>query len=103
MSFPHEQEQRAMTLAAIREAGFTVTDVWTYYFSLGGGADEYEVDAYLHGMMSLTSLQCDLLAHAVNEMIDDLLPRRRAPYAADFTHTPAHAPLPQPETGGMQN
>jgi hypothetical protein len=39
-----------------------------------------EVEAYLHGMMSLPATQCDLLAHAVNERLDELTWPHRVPY-----------------------
>ncbi len=57
---------------AIQRAGITLSALWLYYFSLGGAAEELEVDAYLHGLMPLQPVDRDLLALAVNEMYADL-------------------------------
>jgi hypothetical protein len=92
ITFPHAEEQRALTGAAIAEAGFSIGEVWLHYFSLSGEVEEYEIEAYLAGLMLLPALECDLLALAVNELIDDLPPRRRAPFRDDLVraHTAAH-------------
>lgn len=74
---------------AIVESGFSVGEVWLRYFSLSGEVDEYEVEAYLAGLMPLPALECDLLALAVNELIDDLPPRKRAPFSDELAR--AHA------------
>ncbi|BBE24494.1 hypothetical protein MN0502_33770 (plasmid) [Arthrobacter sp. MN05-02] len=69
---------------AIHHAGLAVPDVWLRYFSLSGMVDEYEVNAYLHGLVVLPPVQCDLIAHAVNELIDELPRPSRAPYSSDI-------------------
>ena len=51
------------------------------YFALGGVAGLVEVEAYLNGVTSLPSLQRDVLAHAVNERLDELTWRHRVPYS----------------------
>lgn len=89
MSFPYAEEQRALINRAMVESGFSFGEVWLHYFSLSGNVDEYEVEAYLTGLMQLPPLECDLLALAVNELIDDLPPRRRAPFSDDLVR--AHA------------
>jgi hypothetical protein len=78
-----------MTSAAVADSGFSVREVWLCYFSLGGEVDEYEIEAYLAGLMPLPPLECDLLALAVNELIDELPPRRRAPFSDELLQ--AHA------------
>jgi hypothetical protein len=50
------------------------------YFSISGEAGDYEIDAYLNGSFTLSAIQADLLAHAVNELIDEI-PLPRAPYS----------------------
>jgi hypothetical protein len=45
---------------------------------------EYEVDAYIQSLFSLPAGQRDLLAHAANELIDELPPLPRAPYLQDL-------------------
>lgn len=76
--------QRQMLLVALQTAGISLGDLWIRYFGLGGMVGEYEVDAYLQGMIALPPLQRDLLAHAANELIDEkpLLPR--APYSDEL-------------------
>lgn len=89
IGFPYADEQRALINAAIVEAGFSIGEVWLHYFSLSGDVDEYEVEAYLTGIMQLPQSECNLLALAVNELIDELPPRRRAPFSDDLAR--AHA------------
>ncbi|WP_342023432.1 hypothetical protein AAE021_16790 [Arthrobacter citreus] len=78
-----EPEQRRRLREALSQAGIETSQLWMKYFSIGGEAGEYEVDAYLNGSFSLPPLQRDILAHAANELIDDLPPRLRAPYCDD--------------------
>lgn len=80
---PNEPEQRRRLRAALRAADIRVSELWLKYFSLSGDAGEYEVEAYLQGLLSLPAVQRDLLAMAANELIDEL-PRPRAPYSDDF-------------------
>jgi hypothetical protein len=79
----NEPEQRRRLRAAIKAADISVSELWLKYFGLSGDAGEYEVEAYLQGLLSLPPVQRDLLALAANELIDDL-PRPRAPYSDDF-------------------
>ncbi|MDQ0734718.1 hypothetical protein [Arthrobacter agilis] len=74
------EEQRRLTLHAMQLSGLTVQNVWIRYFSLAGNVDEFEVDAYLNGMISLTPLDRDLVSHAVNELIAETAPPT-APYS----------------------
>jgi hypothetical protein len=75
-----EEVQREATARAVRHAELTVEQLWTRYFALGGDLDLVDVDAYLSGLVQLPPLQRDMLAHAVNERLDDLAGQRRAPY-----------------------
>lgn len=61
----------------------TVAELWLRYFALGGEAGEMEIDAYLNGAIALPAIQHDMLAHAINERLDELAPPR-APYSDDF-------------------
>lgn len=100
---PNEPEQRRRLRAAIRAAGIPVSELWLKYFSLSGDAGEYEVEAYLQGLLSLPPVQRDLLALAANELIDDL-PRPRAPYSDDFPAdgaTPDHGAAPDSAAEGQ--
>ncbi|MCQ2002107.1 hypothetical protein [Arthrobacter zhaoxinii] len=78
-----EPEQRQLLKKALEDARLSVPEVWLKYFSIGGGAGEYEVDAYINCSLSLPPLQRDILAHAANELIDQLPARPRAPSSAD--------------------
>lgn len=80
---PNEPEQRRRLRAAMKAADITVGELWLKYFSVAGDAGEYEVEAYLQGLLSLPPLQRDLLALAANELIDEL-PRPHAPYSDDL-------------------
>lgn len=79
-----EPEQRRLLRRALDDAGLTLPEVWLKYFSLGGEAGEYEMDAYLNGSLSFPPLQRDILALAVNELIDELPEQARAPYASEL-------------------
>jgi hypothetical protein len=68
---------------AYQASQLTVGELWLRYFALGGEASEMEVDAYLNGAIALPSFQHDMLAHAINERLDEIAPPR-APYSEDF-------------------
>jgi hypothetical protein len=84
---PNEPEQRRRLRSAMKAASISLSELWLKYFGMSGDAGEYEVEAYLQGLLSLPPVQRDLLALAANELIDDL-PRPRAPYSDDFDTTP---------------
>lgn len=84
-----ETQQRAGLTEAILAARIGPGELWLNYFARGGAAGEYEVNAYLQGMLSLPALQRDLLAAAANALIDEIPPLPRAPYVlvpASRTH-----------------
>jgi hypothetical protein len=80
-----EQEQSRLLRKALQRSGLKQGDLWLRYFSIGGTVGEYEVDAYIQSLLSLPPSQRDLLAHAANELIDELPPLPRAPYLQDLT------------------
>ncbi|MET3175054.1 UNVERIFIED_ORG: hypothetical protein ABIB52_002916 [Arthrobacter sp. UYCu721] len=59
-----EPEQRRRLQAALAAARVSTGDLWLYYLGIGGSVGEYEVEAYLQGLLSLPELQRDLLAMA---------------------------------------
>jgi hypothetical protein len=65
---PHEEEERSQLNHALLAADITVAELWLRYFSLSGMAGEYEVQAYMEGLISLPALQRDLLAMAAEEL-----------------------------------
>ena len=77
-SQPFDEHQRGLVDAYVTSQ-LNVDELWLRYFALGGEAGKVEVEAYLSGLMPLPSLQHNILAHAINERLDELGPRR-APY-----------------------
>lgn len=69
--------------AAFEAADVSVDELWLRYFGLGGDAGRFELDAYLNGAISLPPIQHDMLAHAINERLDEIAPPR-APYSDEF-------------------
>lgn len=51
-------------------AGLTPQKVWSVYRGVGGDLDEFDVRGYLGGLITVPQLQRDLLAHAINELLD---------------------------------
>jgi hypothetical protein len=80
---PYEPMQRRQLRAALKASDITPGELWLNYFSIGGSVGEYEVEAYLQGLLSLPKVQRDLLAMAANELID-ATPRLHAPYSDDL-------------------
>jgi hypothetical protein len=80
---------------AFEAADLSVDDLWLRYFAFGGDAGPFEIDAYLNGAIALPPMQHDLLAHAINERLDEITPPR-APYSDDFLtddlDTTGHSP-----------
>lgn len=90
---PHEPEQRSQLNSALRAADITIADLWLKYFGMSGTAGEYEVHAYVQGLISLPVIQRDLLAMAANEIIDET-PPLRAPYADQLAGPGTESRLP---------
>ncbi|MEZ2391731.1 hypothetical protein AB6813_19700 [bacterium RCC_150] len=82
---PYEPTQRRQLRAALKASDISPGELWLNYFSMGGSVGEYEVEAYLQGLVSLPEAQRDLLAMAANELID-ATPRLRAPYSEDLAN-----------------
>lgn len=76
----HEPEQRSRLKDVLQAADITVSELWVQYFGMSGSAGEYEVQAYMEGVLSLPATERDLLAMAANEMVGGT-PALHAPYA----------------------
>jgi hypothetical protein len=77
-----ESEQRRQFEESLRHAGVGMEELWLRYFTLGGQAGHFEIEAYIHGAIALPALQRDILAHALNERLDELYSDApRAPYS----------------------
>ncbi|WP_410574283.1 PP2C family protein-serine/threonine phosphatase [Amycolatopsis sp. cmx-4-61] len=89
-----EEEQRHRLVRCFQHADLTLEQLWMRYFALGGDVDLFELDAYLNGAMPLPGVQRDMLAHAVNERLDELLGRDRVPYSRPVRQAhPVSGPL----------
>ncbi|WP_051476794.1 GAF domain-containing protein [Arthrobacter sp. Br18] len=76
--------QHWYTVTAASRPGVDLDDVWMNYLSMGGSCGDVEVAAYLHGLLLLDPLERDLIAHAVNELLDDTASTdSRAPYSTE--------------------
>jgi hypothetical protein len=78
------EEQYARTFDVMGRVGLSVGEVWLHYLGMGGDVDEYEVDAYLHGLIQLPELDRNLIALAVNELYDDVCREPRAPFSQEL-------------------
>ncbi|WP_448623594.1 PP2C family protein-serine/threonine phosphatase [Geodermatophilus sp. URMC 64] len=76
-----EEKQRTALEEGYRNADLTLEQLWTRYFALGGDFDLVDVDAYLSGLTTLPPMDRDMLAHAVNERLDELRWQGRVPYS----------------------
>jgi hypothetical protein len=91
---PEDDGQHAALDVAFRHAHLTLDELWTRYFALGGDLDLVDVEAYLVGLLPLPSRDRDVLAHVVNERLDELTGARRVPYSrAIRLPRPAEGPL----------
>jgi hypothetical protein len=68
---PYEPEERSQLNRTLLAADITVYELWVRYFGLSGEAGEYEVQAYVEGLISLPDSQRDLLAMAAEEIISE--------------------------------
>ncbi|MGY1742793.1 MULTISPECIES: hypothetical protein [unclassified Blastococcus] len=66
-------------LAALRLTGLTSRTAWLRYLALGGNLDEVSVEAHLHGVLEIPAGEYNVLAHALNEELDDLPEADRVP------------------------
>jgi hypothetical protein len=87
------QQQRAFASAFAR-AELTAEELWLRYFALGGSLGLLEVEGFLHGLLALPGFDRDMVAHVVNERLDELAWHRRVPYTRRMREAlPRGAPL----------
>lgn len=70
--------QHERTYEALECSGLSLGEVVQHYLNMGGSMDEFEVDAYLHGLMPVPAQERDCVSQAVNELIDDMFAGERA-------------------------
>jgi hypothetical protein len=91
---PGEEEQRSALAQAYRKAELSLEQLWARYFALGGNLDLVDVEAFLTGLVPMPATERDMLAHAVNERLDELRSQRRVPYThAIRQRRPSTGPL----------
>ncbi|KDN18163.1 PP2C family protein-serine/threonine phosphatase [Amycolatopsis rifamycinica] len=94
MRFLPEEEQRRLSAACFARSDLTLEQLWMRYFALGGSLSLLELDAYLNGLVPLPRVDRDMLAHAVNERLDEVTGPARAPYSHSAQDAkPLHGPL----------
>ncbi|MFW3172795.1 PP2C family protein-serine/threonine phosphatase [Geodermatophilus sp. CPCC 206100] len=90
---PPGEHDRAVW-AAFEAADLTPEQLWTRYFALGGTADLLELEAHLEGLLRLPDGERTVLAHALNERLDELVAERRLPYSSPVRgRRPASGPF----------
>ncbi|MGW3961376.1 PP2C family protein-serine/threonine phosphatase [Amycolatopsis sp. NPDC005003] len=94
MRFLPEEEQRRLVAACFARSDLTLEQLWMRYFALGGSLPLLELDAYLNGLVTLPRVDRDMIAHAVNERLDEVTGPARAPYSHSVRDAkPLHGPL----------
>lgn len=73
------QVQVKLTTIALAEAHLSVYELWVGYYAIGGSVSEFEVQAYLGGLLVLPSSERDLLAEAANELLETTAVQLRVP------------------------
>ncbi|WP_103353573.1 PP2C family protein-serine/threonine phosphatase [Amycolatopsis sp. CA-128772] len=94
MRYLPEDEQRRQIAACFARSDLTLEQLWMRYFALGGSLSLIELDSYLNGLTTLPRVDRDMLAHAVNERLDEVTGPARAPYSHTVRDAkPLHGPL----------
>jgi hypothetical protein len=88
-----EEEQRRALRSALEVADLTLDELWMRYFALGGSADLLEVEGHVQGLMPLPPAEVNVLAHALNERLDELFTQRRVPYRPPLRRGRASGPF----------
>jgi hypothetical protein len=70
--YPFE-DHRGCILQVLRNQGMDPFDLWVYYYSVGGSLDDFDIEAYLFGLMPLPELEHLLLIEATREILSDNL------------------------------
>ncbi|WP_410611592.1 PP2C family protein-serine/threonine phosphatase [Amycolatopsis sp. lyj-109] len=94
MRFLPEEEQRRLVAVCFARSDLTLEQLWMRYFALGGSLSLLDLDAYLSGLLTLPRVDRDMVAHAVNERLDEVTGPARAPYSHSVQDAkPLHGPL----------
>ena len=63
-----DADPRRIAATQLQGGNINLRELWTYYYGIGGNADEVALDAYLNEMAELPPLQADLLHTALKEI-----------------------------------
>jgi len=55
-----------------QEAGLSHGELWLRYFEIGGMSTGFELETFLYGLVTPTSHDHDVIAHALNERFSEL-------------------------------
>ena len=80
-----------MLQLSAERTGLPLEQLWLRYFAIGGSCGLIEVEAHLLGMMTLPVYECDMLAHAANERLDEMDRQARVPYSRMLRSNPTRA------------
>jgi hypothetical protein len=64
-----------------KDAELTRGELWLRYFELGGMSTSFQLEAFLHGALTPSDHDHDVLAHALNERFSELGGDHPVPYA----------------------
>jgi hypothetical protein len=77
-------ERAPATLESFRlGADLTGGELWLRYFALGGMSTAFQLEAFLHGALTPTPHDHDVIAHALNERFVELGGNHPVPYDDD--------------------
>ncbi|HUR52328.1 MAG TPA: PP2C family protein-serine/threonine phosphatase [Mycobacteriales bacterium] len=85
------EDQRRLLQLNVERTGLPLEQLWLRYFAIGGSCGLIEVEAHLLGMMTLPAYDCDMLAHAANERLDEMDRQHRVPYNRKLRSDPTRA------------
>jgi hypothetical protein len=64
-------DQKLGLFDGLRLSGLTAAELWLSYFTVGGDAEDLELEAYVLGVLRPGRYQHDLIAQALNEHFID--------------------------------
>lgn len=67
------------------DSGLSRNGLWLRYFALGGMATPLQMEAVLHGELTVTAHDHDQIAHALNERFTELGRNHPVAYKTDAT------------------
>jgi hypothetical protein len=67
-----------------QQAGLSHGELWFRYFELGGMNTGLELEAILHGVLTPSSHEHDVIAHAINERFVELGSNHPVAYSKDL-------------------